>query len=299
MDLMCALHLDRPEHLHIHYVFWEKEPKIKNQRAAGYIYRKKGKIPLDAINKMTERLNAYTIDDDLAKKRQKAVAELARTSSEYNLAHIKDVLRRRLKELANELSKDKPLWYASKEMKPYRTKIDTIAEWLIDLDKKTSEADNAFRQELKAKEQKLQSIMDNYYNSRADKELSLVQNMEGYTELGDGLKSLHTIETLEWDYKRRLGNIVLRKVREIQKQTYKRNPRKEYRTNDKHLKRNLAISSRKIRRITDGLFSSVAELFLPETANYRNRLREIEEEIRKKQEDITEIKTKKTYDKAD
>ena len=299
MDLMCALHLDRPEHLHIHYVFWEKEPKIKNQRAAGYIYRKKGKIPLDAINKMTERLNAYTIDDDLAKKRQKAVAELARTSSEYNLAHIKDVLRRRLKELANELSKDKPLWYASKEMKPYRTKIDTIAEWLIDLDKKTSEADNAFRQELKAKEQKLQSIMDNYYNSRADKELSLVQNMEGYTELGDGLKSLHTIEALEWDYKRRLGNIVLRKVRDIQKQTYKRNPRKEYRTNDKHLKRNLAISSRKIRRITDGLFSSVAELFLPETANYRNRLREIEEEIRKKQEDITEIKTKKTYDKAD
>ncbi len=43
MDLMCALHLDRPEHLHIHYVFWEKEPKVKNQRAAGYIYRKKGK----------------------------------------------------------------------------------------------------------------------------------------------------------------------------------------------------------------------------------------------------------------
>ena len=65
MDLMCALHLDRPEHLHIHYVFWEKEPKVKNQRAAGYIYRKKGKIPLDVIDKMTERLNAYTLDDDL------------------------------------------------------------------------------------------------------------------------------------------------------------------------------------------------------------------------------------------
>ena len=110
--------------------------------------------------------------------------------------------------------------------------------------------------------------------------------MEGYTELGDGLKSLHTIEALEWDYKRRLGNIVLRKVRDIQKQTYKRNPRKEYRTNDKHLKRNLAISSRKIRRITDGLFSSVAELFLPETANYRNRLREIEEEIRRSQKKL-------------
>ena len=24
IDLMCALHLDRPHHLHIHFVFWEK-----------------------------------------------------------------------------------------------------------------------------------------------------------------------------------------------------------------------------------------------------------------------------------
>lgn len=109
MDLMCALHLDRPEHLHILYVFWEKEPKVKNQRAAGYIYRKKGKIPLDVIDKMTERLNAYTIDDDLAKKRQKIVEELTRTSNEYDIAHTNDLVRKWLKELADELPMDKPL----------------------------------------------------------------------------------------------------------------------------------------------------------------------------------------------
>lgn len=68
---MCALHLDRPEHLNIHYVFLEKEPKVKNQRAVGYKYRAKEKIPLDVIDKMTEWLNAYTIDDDLANKRKK------------------------------------------------------------------------------------------------------------------------------------------------------------------------------------------------------------------------------------
>ncbi len=90
MDLMCALHLDRPEHLHIHYVFWEKEPKVKNPRAVGYYYRKKGKIPLDAIDKMTERLNAYTIDDDLARKRQKAVEELSNTVEGYDLAELND-----------------------------------------------------------------------------------------------------------------------------------------------------------------------------------------------------------------
>lgn len=197
---MCALHLDRPEHLHIHYVFWEKEPKVKNQRAPGYKYRAKGKIPLDAIDKMTERLNAYTIDDDLAKKRQKAVEELSNTVEGYDLAELNDLLRQKLKELADELPKDKPLWYASKEMKPYRIKIDTVAEWLIDLDDKTSEADHAFRKELRDKKQKLQSIMGNYYKSRKDRELHVVENMEGFTELGDGLKNLHTIEALEWDY---------------------------------------------------------------------------------------------------
>ncbi len=284
MDLMCALHLDRPEHLHIHYAFWEKEPKVKNQRAAGYIYRKKGKIPLNVIDKMTERLNAYTIDDDLAKKRKKVIEELTRRSHEYSVAHINDILRNMLKDLADELPKDKPLWYASKEMKPYRAKIDTAAEWLIDLDEKTSKADYAFRQELQEKEQKLKGIMGNYYKERSGRELHIVQNMEGFTEMGEGLKTLHTIEALGWDYKRRLGNIVLRKVREIQRQTYQRNPRRKYKTNDKNLKRRLAISSRKVRGIMDGLFSSVAELFSPETKDYRNRLREIEEEMQEEYE---------------
>ncbi len=76
-----------------------------------------------------------------------------------------------------------------------------------------------------------------------------------------------------------MGNIVLKKVREIQKETYKRNPRRKYKTNDKYLKCRLAISTRRVRGIMDGLFSAVAELFSPKTENYRNRLKEIEEEM--------------------
>ena len=33
VDLMCALHLDRPHHLHIHFVFWEKEARYKGKAA--------------------------------------------------------------------------------------------------------------------------------------------------------------------------------------------------------------------------------------------------------------------------
>ena len=287
MDLVCALHLDKPKHLHIHYLFFEKEPKVKNKRAAGYIYRKKGKISFDAIKKMTERLNAYTLDNELDKHRD-AVIEALENDPKYMDAKSGDMLRKWLKDLADELPKDKPLWYASKEMKPYRDTIDLIANFLISNSLEASEADEVFRKELKAVKVRLQDKMDGWYKNQAEDELFRVQNMEGYTEVGKGLKTLHTVEALEWDYKRRLGNIVLRHVREIQKETYQRNPKRQYKTNDKTLKRNLTISARKIRGITDGLFASVFDLFNPHTSACHNRLGEIEQEIeeKRKQEEL-------------
>ena len=277
MDLMCALHLDRPEHLHIHWVAWEKEPKVKNKRAAGYIYRKKGKIPLEVIDKMTERLNAYAIEDHIPKRRDEVISAL-RFNGDYLKAENKDRIRKMLKELADELPKDKPLWYASKDMQPYREKINRIAERLINLSPRAREADRAFRKELREKESKLKGIMGNYYKERLEKEKWYTENIPNFTDV-QGKKTIHTIERLEWDYRRRLGNIVLGKVREIQKETYKRNPRRKYKTNDKELKRRLTISARKVNRMMDGLFSSIATLFLPETRNYRNRLKEVEEEM--------------------
>ena len=206
---------------------------MKNQRAAGYKYRAKGKIPLDVIDKMTERLNAYTIDDDLARKRKKVIEELTRTSNEYDQAHLDDILRRWLKELADELLKDKPLWYGNKEIAEHRPKIDMVAEWLIDLDDKTREADHAFRKELREKEQALKGIMGNYYKQRLEIEKRQTEAVPNFVD-HQGIRTIHTIERLEWDYRRRLGNIVLKKVREIQRETYRRNPRRKYKL---HLKK--------------------------------------------------------------
>ena len=282
MDLMCALHLDRPEHLHIHYVFWEKEPKVKNQRAAGYIYRKKGKIPLDVIDKMTERLNAYTLDNDLAQKR-KAVVNALYKKDGYSSAKIRDVVTRRMKELAEKIPKDSSFHYASKDMIPFRKEIDDIAELLCWSNPEADKANSAFQRELDEKEKALQAIMGNYYKSREKRDDIFKEHMVDAADIG-GVKSIETIERLRWDYKRRLGNIVLQRVEWIQEQTYKRNPKRKYKTNDKALKRRLAISARKVRGIMGGLFSSVTDTFLPTTEKYHNRLREIEEEMKQEHE---------------
>ena len=281
MDLLCALHLDKPRHLHIHYLFFEKEPKVKNKRAAGFIYRKKGKISFDAIEKMTERLNGYTLNDELDKRRDKVI-EALEDNPKYMDAKFNDMLRSWLKELADELPKDKPLWYASKEMKPYRDSIDMIAKWLIDGNPEALKADEAFRKELREKKEKLQDKMGAWYKEQAEKELGRVQNLKGYEEVVVTNKSLHTVEGLEFDYKRRLGNIVLRHVRELQKETFQRGKKAHYKTNDKALKRGITISERKIRRLNDKFFSAVIDTFIPETRTYHNRLHEIEEELEEK-----------------
>lgn len=173
MDLLCALHLDKPKYLHIHYLFFEKEPKVKNKRAAGYTYRKKGKIKFDAIEKMTERLNAYTLDNDLDKRRD-AVIDALQKNSDYAHAHINDVIRKWLRELADELPKDKPLWYASKDMAKHRPTIDLIAEWLIGTNPDAEKADKTFREELKIARARLQDKMGGWYKKQADNELHFV-----------------------------------------------------------------------------------------------------------------------------
>jgi len=300
MDLICALHLDRPEHLHIHYLFFEKEPKVKNKRAAGYIYRKKGKISFDAIEKMTERLNDYTLDDELEAKRQAVIDSLLKDEA-YSQAHIKDAVKKWLKELVEELPKDKPLWYASKEMEPYRYTVDLIANFVIETNPEASKANEAFKQELKQKQERLQEKMGGWYKAQAESELDRVQKLKGYEEVVVSNKSLHTVEALEFDYRRRIGNIVLRHVRELQKETFERGKRTHYKTNDKRLKCGIRISERKIKRLNDKFFSAVIDTFLPETRSYHNRLHEIEEELeeKKKQEEWQneqeELKRSKYY----
>lgn len=274
---MCGLHLDKSSHFHIHYCFWEKEPKVKNQRAAGYIYRKKGKMPLSVIMKMTERLNAFTINDEIAKRRDEAVDALKDRAVYGEMLFCEDI-RERIKDLADKLPKDKPLWYGSKEMKPFRPDIDEIVNLLICTDKNFFKKDIAFFEELARKEAASKEKMKSVYGR-----LERLDKSEDERE-GDKTKvhKIESIERLRYDYKRRLGNIVLNKVRYIQNNTFIYDREKKHKTNDGYLKRNIAMSERKIGKMTDRFFSSFAALFEVERASHSNRLRGIGQEVKEK-----------------
>lgn len=277
MDLMCSLHLDRPTHLHIHYVFWEKEPNVKNKRATGYVYRKKGKIGFDAIANMTERLNAFALDDKLIKKRNEVEAAIWHRK-DFSKAHRTDIAMRHMRRLEKLLPKDISWNYGSKDMLPYRSQIDDVVETLLFTDDKLYNLDFEFKQELDLTETALKGVMGKVYKEKLQRDMVFTEYMTDAAEVA-GMKNIKTIERLKWDYKRRLGNIVLRKVKYIRENSYRYDTKKKHKTNDKYLKREITIAERKIKGNLTGFFSSLLQLFQPEISAYSNRLKEIEKEI--------------------
>ena len=277
VDLMCSLHLDRPTHLHIHYVFWEKEPKIKNQRAAGYKYRAKGKIKFDAIAAMTERLNAIAISDELLAARDEAERQFTR-STEGMTAYRHDRAARELRKLAKELPEDCVWRYGNATMKPYRERIDEVVLKVLVSDIKVYDKYWEFEELLDKKKNELADIMGKYY-----KEKLKIDNNYMNDPLGGGnvkLKEIKTIERLHWDYHRRLGDIVLNQAWLIRKNTYTYSKRFKHKANDKRLRRNILFSERRIGKGIEGFLSSLAYLFSERTYGYHSRLHEIEEEMK-------------------
>lgn len=277
MDLMCSLHLDRPTHLHIHYVFWEKEPNVKNKRAAGYVYRKKGKIKFDAIANMTERLNAFALNDELIKKRNE-VEKAIWHRKDFSKARRTDIAMRHMRRLANALSDNISWDYGNKDMIPYRSMIDDTVESVLFTDDKLYNLDFEFKQELDRTETALKGVMGKVYKEKLQRDMVFTEYMTDAAEVA-GMKNIKTIERLKWDYKRRLGNIVLRKVKYIHENSYRYDTKKKHKTNDKYLKREITIAERKIKGNLTGFFSSLLQLFQPEISAYSNRLKEIKKEI--------------------
>ena len=94
-------------------------------RAAGYKYRAKGKIKFDAIAKMTERLNAIAISDELLVARDESEKRFT-PSTKGMTAYRHDRAARELRKLAKELPDDCAWRYGNAAMKPYRERIDEV-----------------------------------------------------------------------------------------------------------------------------------------------------------------------------
>lgn len=287
VDLMCALHLDRPHHLHIHFVFWEKEPKYKSKDGTPS-YRKRGKIDKKSIDNMFVRLGLYLSErkDKVYKSRDKGMAELKELLGVRAVMASDDKIKKEIIALAKDLPKTGRLTYGSKDMEKYRPRIDRIVQLLIGSDPKAMKANRRFYQAVEEREREIKNICGKptVFSNKTITPQEMESDLPKYHNKIDE-KNIHVIEDLKADYKRRQGNLVLNLCKfikpEILERKYKSRP------DSKPLKRTLGISRNKIDRACKKFFRSFgAEGELLER-DFTHRLQEIEEEIereRKKKE---------------
>ncbi len=268
VDLICALHKDKPHHLHIHFWFAEKEPKCK-YRNKQTEYRHKGKIEKSVIDKMHVRLNLYITEpqEKLYMTRDEALRKLKEISALRDII-TKDEVKKAVLELAKTIPKDCSFHYGSKDMIPYREQIDRVVNKLLLYDKAARKADLRFDTELQSLRRKVKGIV--------------AGSGEHTNHYKIDPKNITLIEEIENDYKRRQGNLVLDAVKRIKPEIFQ--TKIKHKANDRTLKRRLAISHRKVGALFDKFLSSFggdSELLKRDCTN---RLKEIEEEMQEERE---------------
>lgn len=286
VDLMCALHLDRPHHLHIHFVFWEKEPKFKNKDGTPR-FRRHGKIDKKSIDNMFVRLGLYLGDrkDTVYKSRDKAIAELKELLGVRAVMASEETIKKEIISLAKDLPKTGRVTYGSKDMEKYRPRIDRIVRLLLGSDTKAMKANRRFYEAVAEREREVKNICEKptAYSNQAGKPQEMENNLPKYhNEIDES--NIHVIEDLKADYKRRQGNLVLNLCKFIKPEYFER--KYKCRADSKGLKRSLGISRNKIDRACRKFFKSFGQESELLERDFTHRLQEVEEEIereRKKQ----------------
>ncbi len=280
VDLMCALHLDRPHHLHIHFVFWEKEPKYKDKKSGGMKYRRFGKIDKPSIDNMFVRLGLYLSDekDKVYKSRDKAIAELKELLGARAVMAGDEQIKKEILALTKDLPKTGRITYGSKDMEKFRPRIDRIVKMLISSDTKAMKANRRFYEAVAVREREVKNICGerSVPSSKKDKQKDVGSNLPIYHNKIDE-SNVHVIEEIKADYKRRQGNLVLNLCKFIKPEYFER--KRKYRPNDTKLKRSLGISRNKTDRAIKKFFRSFGQNSELLERDFTERLKEIEEEM--------------------
>ena len=280
VDLMCALHLDRPHHLHIHFIFWEKEPKYKNTQTGADRYRRRGKIDKKSIDGMVVRLGLFLSDkkEILYKTRDEAIRDLRELLGAKAFAGKTDDVKKEILALARDLPKEGRITYGSKDMEPYRERVDNIVQMLLATDAKARRANRRFYRALAGREREVQNICGKpyVYSDKNIRPETMEKNLPKYHNKIDE-KNIQVIEEIRADYKRRQGNLVLKLAKFIKPEYYE-NKRKR-KANDNRLKRSIGISRRNTGRAIKKFLSSFGQECEYIERDFYHRLQEIEEEM--------------------
>jgi hypothetical protein len=194
INLVAALHKDT-EHRHIHFSFWEKEPKhIDKHGKVGF--SGKGNFSQSVIDNWLVSANmAVGANDDLYASRKAVIVKLREMKAAAGQEFTGNEIQLKLLALAKKFPKESRLSYASDNMAHLRPEVDKLANIIL-----------CSNPELKAMHQKYLRVL----NERDNKVARITNDNK--------IKSdIEYINTLTFDYKKRVGNAVIGLAKEMKR----------------------------------------------------------------------------------
>ncbi len=285
IELYAALHLDKEHHHHIHFAFFEREPKHRDKNGVlGYTHR--GKFDARAIDNYLVSANMHLSENgyEYYTARDRAMSRLRETRKEIGNSVKNADLRLALSDLRSKLPKEGRLQYNAAQMKELRPDIDRVAELLIASDPAANAAHKEMLVQLaRVKEEVIELVKDNklaYSDDRRMSKQELAAAMSGDSSMSlkfVDLKNVDYFERLQADYRARVGNVVLGVCKDLSRNDYQDRCRK-HNINDRSMKINAKHRWRRRESLLQNAVRILAEVDKQQPANFIKTVQEIERE---------------------
>ena len=226
VGIYCSLHTNKAHHNHIHFAFYEKQPK-RRDKEGNLCFTKKGTINSNVLDNYLVSANMHLSEnrEDYYTARDRAMAKLREIT--------KQPIRKQEANLAiDELRKQLPvkgrLQYNSENMAALRPQIDRVAALLIASNPEALLLDKEMRKQLdKAKQEVIDLVADNklaYLNNKRltkkDIKSLIGDNATRLPIQYVNLDNVKYFEKLQNDYKARVGNVVLGLCKRLNNKEY-------------------------------------------------------------------------------
>lgn len=285
IELYAALHLDKEHHHHIHFAFFEREPKHRDKNGVlGYTHR--GKFDARAIDNYLVSANMHLSENgyEYYTARDRAMSRLREARKEIGNSVKNADLRLALSDLRSKLPKEGRLQYNAAQMKELRPDIDRVAELLITSDPAANAAHKEMLVQLaRVKEEVIELVKDNklaYSDDRRMSKQELAAAMSGDSSMSlkfVDLKNVDYFERLQADYRARVGNVVLGVCKDLSRNDYQDRCRK-HNINDRSMKINAKHRWRRRESLLQNAVRILAEVDKQQPANFIKTVQEIERE---------------------
>lgn len=285
IELYAALHLDKEHHHHIHFAFFEREPKHRDKNGVlGYTHR--GKFDARAIDNYLVSANMHLSENgyEYYTARDRAMSRLREARKEIGNSVKNADLRLALSDLRSKLPKEGRLQYNAAQMKELRPDIDRVAELLIASDPAANAAHKEMLVQLaRVKEEVIELAKDNklaYSDDRRMSKQELAAAMSGDSSMSlkfVDLKNVDYFERLQADYRARVGNVVLGVCKDLSRNDYQDRCRK-HNINDRSMKINAKHRWRRRESLLQNAVRILAEVDKQQPANFIKTVQEIERE---------------------